>query len=280
MRLFYSHLVSIFIFVCTSLCLPLWAQADTVRSAPMNGVWATTSKPFTATLTLRNDPTRPQQVAHHGGRKPAFNALVLTLDRPDDHSALSRPFLALTQGLVFSLVDTGLDACDITYYRAIAKTPNGQHLKLVLADRRPVVRLDCLARITKNQPAWSASISAIRETDDYQTVSTEPLIARLEGEPDGDADVADWRDTRFHDAWVGLITQNRNPITGHTHYAFAPVSTPTPYILDRDNALLAFQYCGDQFIDAVLQRAGTAPLFDRGEFRQMAYWRIVQCRDR
>jgi hypothetical protein len=89
-----------------------------------------------------------------------------------------------------------------------------------------------------------------------------------------------WRNQRFDDAWVGLISEPRNPITAQTHYAFSGVDHPDPYVLDFDNARAALQSCGTQFMEAVLEPAGVAPLADEGGIRSIAYWRIVQCRRR
>jgi hypothetical protein len=89
-----------------------------------------------------------------------------------------------------------------------------------------------------------------------------------------------WRDQRFHDAWVGLISEPRNPITAQTHYAFTGVDHPGPYVLEFDNARTALQSCGTHFMEAVLEPAGVAPLTDQGAVRQITYWRIIQCRRR
>jgi hypothetical protein len=89
-----------------------------------------------------------------------------------------------------------------------------------------------------------------------------------------------WRDQRFDDAWVGLISEPRNPITAQMHYAFTGVDHPGAYLLDFDNARAALQSCGTHFMEAVLEPAGVAPLADEGGVSNIAYWRIVQCRRR
>jgi len=51
-----------------------------------------------------------------------------------------------------AIVDVGRDACEITHYEAIVRSPGGKQLRLRLTDRRSVVRLDCLTNITKGRP--------------------------------------------------------------------------------------------------------------------------------
>jgi hypothetical protein len=103
-------------------------------------------------------------------------------------------------------------------------------------------------------------------------------IAYLDGAPDGDDDIAAWRDQRFRDAWVGIIGQRRNPLTAQTHYTFTAVDHADPYVLDFDNARGALQSCGTHFMEAVLETAGVAPLVEQDSVRNITYWRIVQCR--
>jgi hypothetical protein len=147
-----------------------------------------------------------------------------------------------------------------------------------LADQRSVVRLACLPHITKGRPPWSVAIYEVDEAAADQDLSVQRPIAYLNGVPDGDEEMQAWRDQRFHDAWVGLISEPRNPITAQTHYAFTGIEHPGPYVLDFDNAHAALQSCGTHFMEAVLEPAGVAPLTDQGGVRQITYWRIVQCR--
>lgn len=180
----------------------------------------------------------------------------------------------------FSVVDVGLDACETTYYQAVATSPNGTQLTLVLEDRRSVVRLECLAMLTTKRPSWNAVIHEVNALADERAMSMDKAIAHLAGQPDSDDDVTAWRDKRFDDAWVGIIVTQRNPITASIHYAFTAVDHPGSYVLDFDSAHAALQYCGDQFMEAVLDSAGVAPLVDQGTIRHVMYWRIVQCRSR
>jgi hypothetical protein len=124
------------------------------------------------------------------------------------------------------------------------------------------------------------AIYEVDETAAEQDISVQRPIAYLDGAPDGDDEMHAWRDQRFDDAWVGLISEPRNPITAQTHYAFSGVDHPGPYVLDFDNARGALQSCGTHFMEAVLEPAGVAPLADQGGVRHSAYWRIVQCRRR
>jgi hypothetical protein len=178
------------------------------------------------------------------------------------------------------VVDVGFDACEITYYQAVARSASGTQMRLMLADRRSTTRLDCLTNITTGRPPWSVTVYEVDESAAAQDISVQRPIASLDGAPDGDEDMAAWRDQRFHDAWVGIIGQRRNPLTAQTHYAFTSVEHADPYMLDFDNARGALQSCGTQFMEAVLEPAGSAPLIELGSVRNITYWRIVQCRRR
>jgi hypothetical protein len=242
----------------------LWLEAATVRSAPMVGVWAETEASFRATLDLQSAQHGVQPVQLRGGQAPSVQGILLTIhlaDRP-----VPTPLIAPKQQ--FTVVDVGLDACDITHYEAVARSPDGKRLlRLRLSDRRSVVRLDCLTHITKSRPPWSVAIYEADEAAADHDMSVQPLIAYLDGTPHGGDEMQAWHDHRFHDAWVGLISEPRNPITGQTHYTFTGVDPPGPYVLEH-------------FMEAVLQPAGVAPLADQGGVRHITYWRIVQCRRR
>jgi hypothetical protein len=262
----------LFIILSPTLCV----EAATLRSAPMVGVWAETEAPFRAMLDLQSAQNGVQPVQLRDGQIPAVQGVLLTIhpaDRP-----VPTPLIAPEQR--FTVVDVGLDACEITYYEAIARSPGGKRLRLRLADRRSAVRLDCLTNVTKGRPPWSVAIYEVDEAAADQDVSVEMPIAYLDGAPNGDDEIQAWRDQRFDDAWVGLISEPRNPITAQTHYAFAGIDHPGPYVLDFDNARVALQSCGTHFMEAVLEPAGFAPLADQGGVRNVAYWRIVQCRRR
>ncbi len=264
-----------FLFLVT-LTPSVWVQAAITQSAQMTGVWSATGENFLATLELRYHPVGSKRVEYPAGQGFAFDGLLLTIHNADG----PHPASLMAHKQKFSLVDVGVDACDIIYYRAVARGPSGNHLMLVLKDRRSVVKLDCRAMITQGHPSWSAVVSEVNTSADEKTMSVDPPIAHLDGEPDRDDGMMDWRDRQFDGAWVGIITQHRNPITGHAHYSFAAVENSSPYVLDLDSAHVALQYCGNQFMAAVLEAAGKAPLFDKGEIRNATYWRIVQCRSR
>jgi hypothetical protein len=264
--------VSCWVFI--SLALALWAEAATLRSAPMVGVWAATGTQFRATVELQGGHAQPFQ--SHSGGPPAVQGVLLTIHQADHPSAAS--LIAPHQW--FSVVDVGLDACEITHYQAVARSSSGTQLRLMLMDRRSVVRLDCLTNITKGRPPWSAVVYEVDEAAAVQDISVQMPLAHLDGAPDGDDEMQAWRDQRFDDAWVGLISEPRNPITSQTYYAFTGVDHPGPYVLDFDNARTALQSCGRRFMEAVLEPAGVAPLADQGSIRNIAYWRIVQCRRR
>jgi hypothetical protein len=78
--------------------------------------------------------------------------------------------------------------------------------------------------------------------------------------PDGGDEMAAWRDQRFHDAWVGIIGQRRNPLTAQTPYTCTAAEHADPDVLDFDNARGVLQSCGTHFMEAVLEPAGVAPL--------------------
>ena len=263
-------------WLCVSLAPALWVEAATLRSAPMVGVWAETGTPLRATVELQDAQDRVQPIKSHGGRTQAVQGVLLTI-----HPA-GRPFPAslIATHQWFSVVDIGLDACEVTYYQAIARSSGGTQLRLTLADRRSVVRLDCLTNITNACPSWSVTVHEVDDSAAAQEVAVHRLIASLDGAPDGDDDMTAWRDQRFHDAWVGIISQRRNPLTAQTHYAFTTVEHADAYVLDFDNARGALQSCGTHFMEAVLAPAGVAPLADQGGVRNITYWRIVQCRRR
>ena len=212
-------------------------------------------------------------------------------------SARKRP--ALTEALrsvwvaAMSLASTGalhhrpqapdvlrLDPCEVTYYEAVARAPSGTQLRLMLTDRRSAVRLDCLTNITKGRPPWSVAVYDVDDSAAVQDISVQMPIAYLDGAPDGDDDMQAWRDQRFHDAWLGIIGQRRNPLTAQTHYASTAVEHADAYVLDFDNARGGLQSCGTHFMESVLEPAGVAPLVDQGGVHNITYWRIVQCRRR
>jgi hypothetical protein len=254
----------------------LWVEAATLRSAPMVGVWAATEAPLRATLDLQSAPNGVQPVQLRDGQVPSVQGVLLTI-HPADRLA---PASLMAPEQRFSVINVGLDACDIIYYEAMARSPSGKQLRLRLADRRSVVRLDCLTNITKDRPPWSVAVYEVDEAAANLDISVQMPIAYLDGAPDGDDEMKAWRDQRFDDAWVGLISEPRNPITAQTHYAFTGVDHPGPYVLDFDNARAALKSCGTHFMEAVLEPAGVAPLADQGSVRDIDYWRIVQCRRR
>jgi hypothetical protein len=200
--------------------------------------------------------------------------VLLTIHQADRPSSAS--LIAPQQW--FSVVDVGRDACDITYYQAVARRSSGTQLQLMLTDRRSVVRLDCLTNITEARPPWSVTIHEVDDTATRQEISVHMPIAYLDGAPNGDDDMAAWRDRQFRDAWVGIIGKRRNPLTAQTHYTFIAVDHAGPYVLDFDNARGALQSCATHFMEAVLEHAGVAPLVEQGSVRNVTYWRIVQCR--
>jgi hypothetical protein len=266
--------VACWLFV--SLSPALWADAATLRSAPMVGVWAATGAPLRATVALQDAQGRSQSVTPLGGREPAVAGVVLTIH----HADRPAPPSLLAPQQVFSVVDRGRDACEVTYYQAIARNPGGKRLRLRLADRRSVVRLDCLTHITKGRPPWSVAVYEVDESAAVQDISVQRPIAYLDGAPDGDDEMKSWRDQRFRDAWVGIIGERRHPLTAQTHYAFTAVEHAEAYVLDFDSARGALQSCGSHFMEAVLEPAGEAPLVDHVGVRTITYWRIVQCRPR
>jgi hypothetical protein len=266
----------IYCWLFVSLSAALWVEAATLRSAPMVGVWAATGTPLRATVELQDAQDSVQPVKAHGGRVHAVRGVLLTLHQGDRPA--SAALIAPQQW--FSVVDVGLDACDITYYQAVARSSSGTQLQLMLTDRRSVVRLDCLTNITKARPPWSVTIHEVDNAASEQEICVHTPIAYLDGAPDGDGDMTAWRDRQFRDAWVGIIGQRRNPLTAQMHYTFTSVEQADPYVLDFDNARGALQSCGTQFMEAVLEPAGVAPLIEPGGVRDITYWRIVQCRHR
>jgi hypothetical protein len=266
----------IYCWLFVSLSSVLWVEAATLRSAPMIGVWAATGTPLQATVALQDAQDRLQPITSHGGQAHAVQGVLLTIHQTDRPSSAS--LMAPQQW--FSVVDVGLDACDITYYQAVARSSSGTQLRLMLTDRRSVVRLDCLTNVTKDRPPWSVTIHEVDDAATRQEISVHMPIAYLDGAPNGDDDMAAWRDRQFNDAWVGIIGKRRNPLTAQTHYTFIAVAHADPYVLDFDNARVALQSCGTQFMEAVLEPAGAAPLVEQGSVRNITYWRIVQCRHR
>jgi hypothetical protein len=242
----------------------------------MLGVWAATEAQFRATLDLQYAQNRVQHVQMQDGLAPSVQGMLLTI-HPADRPV---PSSLIAPEQWFTVVDVGLDACEITYYEAIARSPGGKRLRLRLADRRSVVRLHCLTNIIKGRPSWSVAIYEVDEAAAVQDISVQMPIAYLDGAPDGDDEMQGWRDQRFEEAWVGIISEPRSPITAQTHYAFTGVDHPGPYVLDFDNARGALQSCGTHFMEAVLEPAGVAPVVDQGGVRNIPYWRIVQCRRR
>jgi hypothetical protein len=267
-----------FVYCCLLIILSptLCIEAATLRSATMVGVWVETEAPFRATLALQSAQNGVQPVQLRDGQAPPVQGVLLTI-HPADRPV---PTSLIAPEQRFTVVDVGLDACEITHYEAVARSSSGKQLRLRLADRRSVVRLDCLTTITKGHQPWSVAVYEVDETAAEQDISVQMPIAYLDGAPNGDDEMKAWRDQRFHDAWVGLISVPRNPITAQTHYAFSSVDHPGPYVLDFDNARVALQSCGTHFMEAVLEPAGVAPLADLGGVRNIAYWRIVQCRRR
>jgi hypothetical protein len=264
----------IYCWLFVSLSSALWVEAATLRSAPMVGVWAATGTPLRATVELHDAEDRVQPVKSRSDRAQAVRRVLLTIRQADRPSSAS--LIAPQQW--FSVVDVGPDACDITYYQAVARSSRGTQLRLMLTDRRSVVRLDCLTNIIKDRPPWSVTIHEVDDAATGQELSVHMPIAYLHGAPDGDDDIAAWRDQRFRDAWVGIIGKRRNPLTAQAHYTFTTVDHADPYMLDFDNASSALQSCGTHFMEAVLEPAGVAPLVEQGSVRNITYWRIVQCR--
>lgn len=200
-----------FVYCClfVALASALWVEAATLRSAPMVGVWAATGTQFWATVELQDAQDRSQPVKPNGGRAHAVQGVLLTIHQTDRPSPAS--LIAPQQW--FAVVDVGLDACEITYYQAVARGPSGTQLRLMLTDRRSAVRLDCLTHITKARPPWSVTVHEVDESAAVQDIAVQLPIASLDGAPDGDDDMEAWRDQRFHDAWVGIISE-RSGATG------------------------------------------------------------------
>lgn len=263
----------VYCWLFVGLAPALWVEAATLRSATMVGVWAATGTPLRATLALQDaqEPSHPVKP-----RNDRVHAEFLTLHTVDHPS----PASLLAPHQWFSVVDVGRDACEVTYYEAAARSPGGTPLRLMLTDRRSAVRLDCLTRITKGRPPWSVAIYEVDDSAAVQDISVQRPIAYLDAAPDGNDDMDAWRDQQFDDALMGIIGERRNPLTAQTHYAFTAVEHSDAYVLDFDNARGALQACGTHFMEAVLERAGVAPLVDQGGVRHTTYWRIVQCRRR
>jgi hypothetical protein len=266
----------VYCWLFVSLVSVLGVDAATLRSAPMVGVWAATGTPLRATVALQDAQDRSQPATPRGGRTPAVQGVVLDI-HPDE---LPTPASPVAPHQVFSVVDVGRDACEITYYEAVARGPSGTPLRLMLADRRSAVRLECLTHVTKGRPSWSVAVYEVNDSAAELDIAVQRPIAYLDGAPDGDDDVEGWRDQRFRDAWVGIIGERRHPLTAQTHYAFTAVEHVDPYVLDFDSARGALHACGPHFMEAVLEPVGKAPLVEPGGVRTITYWRIVQCRRR
>ena len=145
-------------------------------------VWAATEAQFRATLDLQDAQNHVQHFQLQDGQVPSVQGVLLTIhpaDRPVPSSLIGPE-------QCFAVVDVGLDACDITDYQARPWAPAGQRLRLMLADRRSVVRLDCLTNITKGCPSWSVAIHEVDESAAVQDISVQMPIAYLDGAPDGD----------------------------------------------------------------------------------------------
>ena len=183
----------VYCWLFVSLSPALWVEAATLRSAPMVGVWAATEAPFRATVDLQYAQNRVQHVQLQDGQAPSVQGVLLTI-HPADRPV---PASLIAPEQWFSVVDVGLDACEITYYEAVARSPSGKRLRLRLADRRSVVRLDCLTNITKGRPPWSVAVYEVDESAAVQDISVQMPIAYLDGAPDGDDEMQAWRDQRF-----------------------------------------------------------------------------------
>jgi hypothetical protein len=163
----------------------LWVEAATLRSAQMVGVWAETGAQFRATLELQYVQDLLQSAQTRSVQTHAVHEVLLIIppaDRPSPTSLIAPQQL-------FSVVDVGFDACEITYYEAVARSPSGKRLRLMLADRRSVVRLDCLTNITKGRPPWSVAVYEVDESAAVQDISVQMPIAYLDGKPDGDEEM-------------------------------------------------------------------------------------------
>ena len=87
----------------------------------MAGVWAATGTQLRATVELQDVQERAQPIKSHGGRAQAVRGVLLTIYQADRPSSAS--LIAPQQW--FSVVDVGLDACDITYIRPWPEAPAG-----------------------------------------------------------------------------------------------------------------------------------------------------------
>jgi hypothetical protein len=77
----------------------------------MAGVWAATGASFRATIELQDAQDHAQPFQSHGGGPHAVQGVLLTIHHADRPSPAS--LMAAHQW--FSVVDVGLDACEITY---------------------------------------------------------------------------------------------------------------------------------------------------------------------
>ena len=120
----------VYCWLFVSLSSALWVEAATRRSAPMVGVWAATGTPLRATVELQDAQDRVQPIKSHGGRAQAVRGMLLTIHQTDRPSSAS----PIAPQQWFSVIDVGLDACDITYYQAVARGSSGTQLQLMLTD--------------------------------------------------------------------------------------------------------------------------------------------------
>jgi hypothetical protein len=181
--------VSCWLFI--SLSLTLWVEAATLQSATMVGVWAATGTPLRATVELQDAQDHMPPVQAHGGGPHAVQGVLLTIQ----HADRPAPTSLMEAHQWFAVVDVGRDACEITYYEAVARGPSGTQLRLRLTDRRSAVRLDCLTNITKGRPPWSVAVYEVDDSAAVQPLSVQMPIAYLDGAPEGSDDAMEaWRD--------------------------------------------------------------------------------------
>jgi hypothetical protein len=61
----------VYCWLFVSFAPGLWAEAATMRSAPMVGIWAATEAPFRAMLDLQYTQNRVQHVQMQDGQVPS-----------------------------------------------------------------------------------------------------------------------------------------------------------------------------------------------------------------